>query len=481
MAVSTGRQDRQRLTITPVAGALGTTTITLSVADARSTATHAFVVEVVEPLRRYYLTEGATGSFFDTDLLLANPHDVAVPVSIEFLRPEGSVVTVTRELLPTSRTTIRLDEIAELEAAEVSTIVSSTTGLPIVVERTMRWDASGYGSHTEKATEDGPGLSWYFAEGSQNAFFKTYLLLANPGDEANVAYVIYIREGEPSLTVEYPLAPASRYTIDAGTEPGLVGRAFGAIVFFDRPGLAERAMYFGGSPLFTGGHVSVGAVSPATTWFLAEGATGSYFSTYVLLANPGTEAAQATVTFLPDTGVPVTKVYTVLGQQRLTLDIAQEDPALAAGAVGARVESDRPIVVERSQYWPNGAWHEAHNSGGVTAPGQHWGLAEGRVGGATSDQTFILFANPGTETAIATVRFLRTDGTTVMKTVTVAATSRVTVSVGGVGSDVPELIDESFGVAIDSTQPIVVERSMYSTVNGVPWAAGTNATATRLP
>ncbi len=127
------------------------------------------------------------------------------------------------------------------------------------------------------------------------------------------------------------------------------------------------------------------------------------------------------MTFLPDTGVPVTKVYTVPGQQRLTLDIAQEDPALAGGAVGARVESDRPIVVERSQYWPNGAWHEAHNSGGVTAPGQRWGLAEGRVGGATSDQTFILFANPGTETAIATVRFLRTDGTTVTKTVTVAA------------------------------------------------------------
>jgi hypothetical protein len=34
---------------------------------------------------------------------------------------------------------------------------------------------------------------------------------------------------------------------------------------------------------------------------------------------------------------------------------------------------------------------------------------------------------------------------------------------------------------IESTQPIVVERSMYANANGVIWAAGTNATATRLP
>jgi hypothetical protein len=45
----------------------------------------------------------------------------------------------------------------------------------------------------------------------------------------------------------------------------------------------------------------------------------------------------------------------------------------------------------------------------------------------------------------------------------------------------PELINESFGALIESTQPIVVERSLYSNANGVTWAAGTNATATRLP
>jgi hypothetical protein len=63
----------------------------------------------------------------------------------------------------------------------------------------------------------------------------------------------------------------------------------------------------------------------------------------------------------------------------------------------------------------------------------------------------------------------------------VPPTSRVNVAVSTAGSQAPELIDQSFGVVIESTQPIVVERSIYSNANGVTWAAGTNVTATPLP
>jgi hypothetical protein len=45
---------------------------------------------------------------------------------------------------------------------------------------------------------------------------------------------------------------------------------------------------------------------------------------------------------------------------------------------------------------------------------------------------------------------------------------------------VPELANEEFGTLITSTQPIVVERAMYSDVSGVVWAAGSNATGTKL-
>ena len=45
----------------------------------------------------------------------------------------------------------------------------------------------------------------------------------------------------------------------------------------------------------------------------------------------------------------------------------------------------------------------------------------------------------------------------------------------------PELANESFGTTITSTQPVIVERALYADAEGVNWAAGTSATATRLP
>jgi hypothetical protein len=404
-------------------------------------------------------------------------------VVIRFLTGDGVSIVQTRTLPPTSRTTIRAEEVNGLEATMFATIVTSTNALPIVVERTMRWDASGYGAHTEKATA-GAAPVWYFAEGSQG-FFSTFFLLANPHAAANVAHVSYFREGEPVLERDYDLVPGSRKTIDAGAEPELVNRSFGARVTFDLPGVAERAMYFGGDPQWIGGHAAAGTTVPATNWFLAEGATGSYFTTFLLLANPNDEPADVTLTYFPASGEAVTKTDTIPGHERMTRNIALEDATLASAAVATRVESTRPIIAERSQYWGTPAWLDAHNSPGVTSAALRWGLAEGRVGGADEAQTYILLANPNTDadaTATVTITFLRADGTTVVKPFTVPPATRFNVAVlPGEGSMAPELTNESFGALIESTHPIVVERSVYTNANGVIWAAGTNATATRLP
>jgi hypothetical protein len=81
-----------------------------------------------------------------------------------------------------------------------------------------------------------------------------------------------------------------------------------------------------------------------------------------------------------------------------------------------------------------------------------------------------------------TVRFLRTSGPPLVKTFSVLPARRFNIAVtGGGGGDVPELNDEEFGAVIESTQPLAVERALYSNANGVTWAAGTNATATPLP
>jgi hypothetical protein len=457
----------------------GVNTITVTATDnAGNLATDTIVVTVTD--LSYYLAEGATGAFFDLDLLLANPNATPVNITATFLKPLGQGTVVRQYTLPaTSRTTINVETIPGLEAAEVSTIVTAPAATPIVVERTMRWNESGYGAHTDKASPS-TSIKWYFAEGSQGFFF-TYLLLANPNNAANQVTVTYLREGAGAVTRVYDLDPLERFTVDLGADAALVNQSFGMEVTFTLPGIAERAMYFGLNPLWIGGHESAGVTLPSRNWFLAEGATGPFFETFVLFANPTATAAAVGVRYLPAFGAPVVKTYPVPAGQRLTVNIEGEDPSLANAAVATEVVSNVPIIVERAQYWPDPApqWYEAHNSFGVTSTGTRWGLAEGRVGLDSAYQTYILLANPNNNTVDVSVTFLREDGSSFSKAFVIQPLSRFNLAVGGV--DVPEITNERFSAVVLASHPIAVERAMYSDQGGVTWQAGTNATATRLP
>jgi hypothetical protein len=176
------------------------------------------------------------------------------------------------------------------------------------------------------------------------------------------------------------------------------------------------------------------------------------------------------------------KTVSVRAGGRVTLNIATEDPPLASGPVATHVKSTQPILVEQAQYWPGApaSWYEAHNSFGATSIGARWGLAEGRVGGPEGYQTYILLANSNDTAAHVQIRYLRTDGTTLEKTHTVQPGSRFNVHINSMA---PELVNESFGAVIQVTSGpgVFVERALYSDRNGVAFAAGTNALATRLP
>jgi hypothetical protein len=428
----------------------------------------------------YVLAEGATGDFFDTDLVIANPHAAAVPVTIDFLRGDGTVVPHTLTVPAQGRTTVAVDAIPGLEATSTAAVVTGHE-YPLAVERTMRWDASGYGASTEKAA-GALSRTWYFAEGSQG-FFSTFLLLVNPQATSNDATVRFLRESGSPVTKTYTMAPRQRLTIDAGGVPELVNRSFGIEVTFTDPGMAERAMYFGTGALWEAGHESAGAPAPATSWYLAEGASGTFFETFILVANPSSTAADITMTFLPEGGTPVTRTHQVPANGRLTVNVEYEDARLAnQSAIGTRVTSSVPVVVERSQYWPwlPGQWYEAHNSFGQTETATHWGLAEGRVGGAGGHKTYLLLTNHDTATAAdVAVKFLREGAAPVVKPFVIAPASRLTIDVGF--PLVPEIVDGAFGAEIVSSLPISVERAVYWNANGTFWAAGTIAAATRLP
>jgi hypothetical protein len=244
-------------------------------------------------------------------------------------------------------------------------------------------------------------------------------------------------------------------------------------------------MYFGTTAdrLWSGGHESSGVTAPSKTWFMAEGATGGFFDTFILLSNPQDADANVTVKFLLDNGDTVTEQKVVGAHQRLTINIeAEGEPRLLNAAVSTVVTSDIPIVAERSMYWIGdiAPWAESHNSFGVVQTSTHWGLAEGRVGQSHNFHTYILLANPQTTAAEVTVTFLRESGAPIVKTYTVPPTSRFNVDVNFVSSD---LHDENVAadVLVTNGVPIAVERSLYWDWHGELFKGGTNATGIALP
>jgi hypothetical protein len=293
------------------------------------------------------------------------------------------------------------------------------------------------------------------------------------------------------------VAPSSRFNIwvnaEATTEPALHGLAsadVSAIVTSTNgvPVIAERAMYLqtAGVP-FGAGHESAGVTAPATSWFLAEGATGAFFDLFVLLANPGNTNALVEARYLLPTGAVITRQYDVAARSRFNIWVDLEDAALADTAVSTTITSLNgvPVVVERSMWWPAVAgpsgWSEAHNSPGSIVTGTTWAMAEGETGGALNRDTYVLIANTSSFEGQALVTLMFEDGTSASRTVPLTANSRFNVDMRTM---FPQSMDRRYATVVeslgDTPAQIVVERAMYWDALGQFWASGTNALATRV-
>jgi Zn-dependent metalloprotease len=433
-----------------------------------------------------YLAEGATSAFFDVRLALLNPTTTTQHVAVRYERADGTIVDVDQTLAATSRATLDPAMLSGFEAAEFSITVESAG--PVLVDRTMSWDAAGYGSHLETALL-APALTWYLAEGATHSGFELFYLLQNPNaSQGAEVEVTFLRPGGLGpLVRSYSVGPHSRFNIWVDTIDELAATDVSAALRVTNgvPIIVERAMYLSGhGRFFDAGHESAGVTAPATSWFLAEGATGPFFDLFVLLANPSTLPARVRATYLLPSGQTLTREYDVAPQSRFNIWVDREDPALADTAVSTTVDSLNrvPIIVERAMWWGDGGgWYEAHNSPGATATGTSWGLAEGEVGGTRNAATYVLIANTSREEATVRARLFFEDGTTAERSFGVAAHCRFNVDVG---AEFPEARDRRFGAVIDSLGDpparIVVERAMYWSVGSDFWAAGGNALATRL-
>jgi hypothetical protein len=290
--------------------------------------------------------------------------------------------------------------------------------------------------------------TWYLAEGSTGPFFEQEILAVNPNEQIATGVVTVYKDGA-TLDVPFAIPGRRRITLPVNAVPGLQNGETSAKITTDLPIFVERTMYWLGK---AGGHNAGGLTAPSSTWYLAEGATGSFFNTFILLVNPSGAAANVTLSLMKDDGTSTDFPYTLAANSRQTVFVNQL-PGFNSANFGTTVTSSQPIFVERAMYWFDYAG--GHDATAVTAPASSWRFAEGFAGG--DFDTYFLVSNPGNAAGSVTLEFFLDSGAVVTKQRTIGATSRITVR----ARDYAELENAAFGARITSTVPTVAERAMY--------------------
>ncbi len=131
--------------------------------------------------------------------------------------------------------------------------------------------------------------------------------------------------------------------------------------------ICERAVYWAppGGSTWQVGHDSIGVNNPASTWYLAEGATLGGFDTWVLVQNPGTSDVEVDFTLNTDQGVKrpaeLQDVVIPAGSRKsfqLAKYVQTYDVSTKVEATGGNVICERAVYCSG----PGGTWVLGHDS-----------------------------------------------------------------------------------------------------------------------
>ena len=293
------------------------------------------------PSTDWYLAEGTTAWGFEEYVLVQNPNPDPCSLQVTFMKPGGDTEEHRFTMPGRSRLTLNVNSL--VASSDVSTHVHADR--PVVAERAMYWGGRDVGHATMGVTEG--CFTWYLAEGTTAWGFEEYVLVQNPNPSTvNLNFDFRKPDGGRSY-LAHSVPPLSRYTLNvAEVVPGSDVSAF---IEADLPVIVERAMYWPrDSRTRAGAHCSVGSMTAAGTWYLAEGTTAWGFDEYVLLANLSDEFAHVDLVFMGPDGSNTEYGVEVGPRARYTVFANEMDPDRDASVF---VQSDRPLVVERAMYW----------------------------------------------------------------------------------------------------------------------------------
>jgi hypothetical protein len=323
--------------------------------------------------------EGYTGDGFHTWLLLANPDDREAEVEVTYLLEGDDPITCEYDLAPCSRFSIPVNGVPGLESGNVGIKYRSLNGVQVVAERAMYFDYEGRrGGHCSGAVGEA-SQELYLAEGYTGGDFDTWILLANPNPEDADVRLTYLLPDGQAVTDRRQIPGLSRLTINA--EEKVPDQSFGVrIESLNGLGIvAERAMYFDYQGI-EDGHSSAAVTHPSRNLYLAEGYTGGDFDTWILLANPNLEDASARLTFSKEGGGEVVLDIDIPAQARRTIK-ANDLSGLEDCSFSTLVESDLPLLSERSMYFRYKGWTGGTNCTSLDGPSPYRFFAEGYTGG----------------------------------------------------------------------------------------------------
>ncbi len=115
--------------------------------------------------------------------------------------------------------------------------------------------------------------------------------------------------------------------------------------------VCERAMYGGERTWATD---SIGATTPAATWYLAEGCTDGGMETWVLVQNPGKDDVTVDLTYMTSSGpVAGPQDFVIPAGTRHSFNVAE---TVTDYNVSTVVQATGGVVCERAMYGPDRVW-----------------------------------------------------------------------------------------------------------------------------
>ncbi len=408
----------------------------------------------------YYFAEGYTGTGTTEYLSLINPALTPVSITITYLFQSGAPLTRTYTVAAQGESVLNINH----EVGANKTVGMMVQGnQPFAAERTMYTHKD-----TFVAATDSPGIvslasNWYFADGHTTPGWNTLLSVLNPSAQPVTLTVSGLSNSSGGLR---PRNSSNNYTIAARARATIVlntvfpNRQFGLAISASAPVAVEEPMYLA-SGSQRGGSVLAGVSAPQQTWYFGAGNTTAGFNEHLILTDPNAQPVSAQVRYLLASGQVVTQNVSIVAQGRLDISV---NSVVRSALHAIMITSSAPIVAAREAFFTTqfGTLGLVTGSTAVTgsaATHNAWYVAQGdSSAGHVESLALANFASSATQIQVV---YYQANGAPTVKTYTLAANTCMTLNLAneaGTGMLV--------GMAIYSTQPVVVEQTMFFNLNG---------------